>query len=50
LSLPRELSRCSQAPEIRRIDYWKLKGQATAAESAILKHIHPAVAESPVDL
>jgi hypothetical protein len=28
LSLPRELIRCSRAPEIRRIDYWKLKGQA----------------------
>jgi hypothetical protein len=45
-----KLSRCSRAPEIRRIDYWKLKGQAAATESAILKHIHPATAEPPVDL
>jgi hypothetical protein len=32
---PRELSRHSRAPETGRIDYWKLKGQASAAESAV---------------
>jgi hypothetical protein len=32
-----------------RIDDWKLKGQA-ATESAVLKHIHTAVEEPPVDL
>jgi hypothetical protein len=26
--LPMELIRCSRAPEMRCIDYWKLKGQA----------------------
>jgi hypothetical protein len=31
---PKELSRCSRAPEIEHVDYWKLKGQASAAESA----------------
>jgi hypothetical protein len=30
----RELSRRNRAPEIERIDYWKLKGPAAAAESA----------------
>jgi uncharacterized protein YbbK (DUF523 family) len=30
LSLPRKSSRCSQAPEMERIGYWKVKGQAAA--------------------
>jgi hypothetical protein len=29
-----ELNRRSRAPEMKRVDYWKLKSQAAAAESA----------------
>jgi hypothetical protein len=29
-----ELSGHSRAPEMKRVDYWKLKSQAAAAESA----------------
>jgi hypothetical protein len=31
---PRKLSSRSRDPEIERIDYWKLKSQAAAADSA----------------
>jgi hypothetical protein len=34
LSSPRELSRCSRAPEMERVDYWKMKSQVVVAESA----------------
>jgi hypothetical protein len=34
---------------MRRIDYKKVERSGAAAESDVLKNIHPAVAEPPVD-
>jgi hypothetical protein len=33
LVVTQEISRCSRAPEMECIEYWKVKGQAAAAES-----------------
>jgi hypothetical protein len=34
MSLPRKSSRCSRAPEMECVEYWKTNSRAAAAESA----------------